>query len=158
MSHKHDRDSSRDKEILKELREVSKKDDRILEELEEIERDVHPHLTQGKVQIMPKTIAVGEAFKGSLALLDHEGNPFIIDARYKVVPVASNPASVTFDANIAPNGDFSGVGVAADAGQTISATVTRPSDGAVITLTGDTLIITGVGGGPELASGAVVLS
>jgi hypothetical protein len=156
------RGQNQDPEIRKELDEIEQRDRKILEEVEEIEQDVHPkpapsQLTKGQVNLQMKTIPVGGTTLATLALKDQNGAPMTIDATYKVVYAASNPASVTVGT---PNADGSCTitGVAADTGNTIGATVTRP-DGVAITLNTDTLAVTGGGGGAQtLTSGAVVLT
>ena len=104
---------------------------------------------------MPKTIPVGGTSLATLVCKDQNGQPFTLDATYKETYAASAPADVTVGT---PNADGSATitGVAADPGNTIGATVTRP-DGVAVTLTTDTLVITGATG-PVLTSGAVVLT
>lgn len=128
----------------------------LLHEVRQIQNILEPKLSKGQVTLQMKTIQVGATANATLALLDQNGAPFTIDSTYSVVYTASNPASVSISA---PNADGSATitGVAADPGNTIGATVTRP-DGVAVTLTPDTLVITATTPTPVLTSGAVVLS
>jgi hypothetical protein len=148
---------------LRDLEGLSKKVHRVEDEqnilskkLDQILDRLLPKLEKGSVNLMAKTIAVGGTSLATLALVDTTGAAMVIDATYRVTYAASNPASVSIGA-VNPDGSAVLTGVSADPGNTIGATVTRP-DGVVISLSPDTLVITGAGGGQTLASGAVVLT
>lgn len=125
-------------------------------EIGEIEEDLDPKLSHGQVILKMKTIQVGGTSLATLALLDQQGAPFTIDSTYTVAYTASNPTTVSVGASNA-DGSATITGLAADPGNQIGATVTRP-DGVLVTLTPDTLVITEVTPVPVLTSGSVVLT
>ena len=166
MSHAHDHHPDHHcchvpPEIREDLREIVNALHAILDELQEVEHDVHPkpvpQLFQGKVNLMPKTIQVGGTSLATLVCLDQNGQPFTLDATYKEQYSASAPADVTVGT---PNADGSATitGVAADPGDTIGCSITRP-DGVVITAGTDVLTITPAPPPtPVLTSATVVLT
>lgn len=113
-----------------------------------------PHLTSARTIVMPKTIQVGQTANAAIQGLDQFGKPFPLDATYQVAYSAATPADVSFSP-VNPDGSDTVAGINPDAGDAISATITRP-DGVVITASADTLMITAAT--PVLTSAAVVLS
>lgn len=146
------------KTIAHELQELrSLRTLRVLtQEVGEIEEDLDPKLSHGQVILQMKTIQVGGTSLATLALLDQQGAPFTIDSTYSVAYTASNPTTVSVGASNA-DGSATITGLAADPGNQIGATVTRP-DGVLVTLTPDVLVITEVTPVPVLTSGSVVLT
>lgn len=143
------------KKVLEELatlRFITGQNNILLHEIRHILKN-KPHLVKGKVKIMPKQIQVGETAQAVLQGVDQFGQPFPLDATYTVVPTASNPSDVSVGP-VNPDGSFTLTGIAADAGDSIGAQVTRP-DGTVISFTPDVLTI--VAPAPVLTGGAVVL-
>ena len=143
------------KKVLEELgyiRVITGKNNLLLHEIRHLLRQ-KPHLTRGRIIVMPKQIQVGETAQAVLQGVDQFGNPFPLDASYSVVPTASAPADVSVGP-VNPDGSFTITGIAADPGDSIGAQVTRP-DGTVITFSPDTLVIAAPA--PVLTAGAVVL-
>ena len=141
--------------VLEELgyiRVIAGKNNLLLHEIRHLLRQ-KPHLTRGRLIVMPKQIQVGETAQAILQGVDQFGNPFPLDSSYTVVPTASAPGDVSVGP-VNPDGSFTITGLAADAGDAIGAQVTRP-DGTVIAFTPDTLVI--VAPAPVLTAGAVVL-
>ena len=156
MSHfdKHQR-HLHEAEELKELREIKKSLSDILRALTQILLLLKqkPHLSKGKVIVMPKTIEVGQTAQAVLQGVDQNGNPFPLDASYRVQPTASNPADVE-SGTPNPDGSFVVTALAVDPADMIGAQVTRP-DGTTITFDPDTLTIEPAT--PVLTTGKVVL-
>lgn len=112
-----------------------------------------PILVKGKVFIMSKSVVVGSSVLAVIQGFDQNGNPFPLDASYKVAYAASAPSDVSFGA-VNPDGSDVVTGVAADPGDSISATIQRP-DGVVISADPDVLVVTAPV--PVLTSTKVVL-
>jgi hypothetical protein len=112
-----------------------------------------PILTKASIDLMPKTIEVGQTANAVINAVDQFGNPFPLTG-LAVQYVASIPGDVTFGP-VNPDGSDTITGVNADAGNAISANITR-ADGTVITAAPDTLTITPAV--PVLTSATVVLS
>jgi hypothetical protein len=81
----------------------------ISRELHHIARDLHAirgilvplqHLTQSKVNLMPKTIAVGGTSNAVISATKADGTPFLITAADQVSLAASVNADVTFGAPV----------------------------------------------------------
>jgi len=113
-------------------------------------------LTKARVIITMKTVQVGGTANAVIQGLDQNGQPFPLDATYKVAYQSSTPADESFSP-VNPDGSDTIAALAASpaAGDQISATIQRP-DGVVISATPDVLIITPAV--PVLTSAKVVLS
>jgi hypothetical protein len=113
-----------------------------------------PILLEARVEIMPKTIQVGQTATATLQTTWSDGQTHTLDSTYQVSYAAANPSNVSFAPPAADGSDVV-TGVAADPGDAISAVITRP-DGAVVTASSDILTI--VAPAPTLVSATVVLS
>ena len=113
-----------------------------------------PILIKAKVIIMPKTIPVGGTAQAAIQGFDQNGKPVVLDSTYTVTPSASAPSDVSFSP-VNPDGSFTVVGVNADPGDSIGASITRP-DGSVIQASADVLTVTAAAS--VLATANVVLS
>ena len=111
----------------------------IIDLLGKIIKLLTPKLYSARIDVMPKTVHVGDVSKATLVGLDQNGQPFPIDATYQVAYSAANPATATFGVPAA-DGSADVTAVAADPGNAISAAITRP-DGQVIQASPDTLVI-----------------
>lgn len=114
-----------------------------------------PHPIYARVEIMPKTVNVGEVATVNLQVKDQFGNPFTLDASYQVAYSGSNPGAATFGT---PNADGSDqvTAVAAEPSDQISATITGGPGGVNIVATPDVLTINAPV--PVPTSASVVLS
>jgi len=99
-----------------------------------------PILLQARVQVMPKTVQVGQTATSTLTTVWSDGQTHVLDSTYQVTYNAANPSNVSF-APPASDGSDVITAVAVDPGDSISATITRP-DGVVVTASPDVLTIT----------------
>jgi hypothetical protein len=140
--------------LLRELLETAEEQLVALQEILQVLR--RPILTFARVTIMPKTVPVGGTANAVIQGLDQNGQPFVLDATYKVAYQSSTPADESFSPVNADGSDtIAALAASPAAGDQISATITRP-DGVVISATPDVLTITAAT--PVLTSASVVLS
>lgn len=129
---------------------------RIWWQLERIVNLLTPNLHSARIQIMPKTVKVGEVAKATIVGLDQNGQPFTIDTTYQVAYSASSPADVSIGTP-GIDGSADVTALAEDVGDVISAVITRP-DGQVVIASADTLTIEPAAPpAPVLTSASVVL-
>lgn len=157
------REDSLLRQILEELQDLTRQQ-RIFNKLqagtlvvlEHLNAVLTPALTSARLSIMPATIPVGGVANAVINGLDQNGQPFVLDATYKVVYRAATPADVDFGAPN-PDGSCQITGVGVDAGDAIVADITRP-DGFVITTSSDTLTIVPATATPVLTSATLSLT
>lgn len=107
-----------------------------------------------RITTMPKSIEVGQTATAMLQVVGTDGAPFVLDSTYTVTPSAATPASVSFGP-VNADGSFIITGVAADAGDSIGATITGGPKNVSVVATPDVLTITA--GAVVPASATVVL-
>src|SRR5258707_12520923 len=93
---------------------------RIWWQLERIVNLLTPNLHSARIQIMPKTVKVGEVAKATIVGLDQNGQPFTIDTTYQVAYSASSPADVSIGTP-GIDGSADVTALAEDVGDVISA-------------------------------------
>jgi hypothetical protein len=145
--------------ILEAVESARETDGRILNTVHRIEQFLikRPRLIGGKVVLDMTQIQVGGTATATLVGVWSDGQQHSLDSTFQVQPLASNPSDVSVSTP-GSDGSFVITGVAADAGDSITANVTRP-DGTVISFTADTvtqpLVI--VAAPLQLTGGVVVL-
>jgi len=153
MAHEHE-----EREEIKLLRELLKNAEKQLHVQREIlgRLQQQPILTKARISIMPKTVPVGGTANAVIKGVDQNGQPFVLDATYKVTYQSSAPADESFSPVNADGSDtIAALAPSAASGDQISASITRP-DGVVINATPDVLTITAAT--LVLTSASVVLS